>query len=149
MNRRELNIQIINELLNQKGMKKLILILIIVATALAKSYAYTGFVETTQNDPYQMRSYYNENNQIFASWNLYAYGQNGTYASITFSPVSPPVSDVVYSNGSEASDYGSHWFWPDTHFHYVVLVVYKIDIWDYSHSYIIRVGYASASASWY
>jgi hypothetical protein len=137
-------------------MKNLLIVLAIVAIASTKSFAYTGFVETTQYAPYQERSYTVDPDGVFVSWDLYAYGASGTFASIYASGVlvnypytEMYTSDIVYSNGTPASKYGSHWFYPDAELEYVDLVVYKTDIWDFGHHNIIRIGYASASASWY
>ena len=127
-------------------MKKLLIIVAIVAIASIKSFAYTGFVETTQYAPYQIRSYYVDYPYgTFVSWDLYAYGAEGTYASIV-----NPCFDRVYSNGFPATKWGAHWFVKPVEdpFDYVVLVVFKTDIWDANHQYIVRIGYASASASW-
>lgn len=126
-------------------MNKILIILAIIAIASTKSFAYTGFVETTQYGPYQMKSYYVDPAGVFVSWDLYAYGEEGTYASIV-----SPVYDIVYSSGFPASKYGSQWFYPNSDFDYVVLVVFKTDIWDKSWPHhLIRIGYASVSASWY
>lgn len=125
-------------------MKKLLIILAIVTIASTKSFSYTGFVETTQYGPYQMRSYYNEGDQRFVSWSLYIYGDYGTYASIV-----SPVYDILNSEGVYDSKDGSYVFYAPDHFHNVVLVVYKTDFWDPNHLYITRIGYASASATWH